>query len=441
MMMAEHRRAWAEVGPYGRRRHLRAGRCLPRWIGATLVWWCVPAAAQVPPGSGTCSWHVEGRRLLSLRSGHLAYVEPRSVSATSKGVLLLGSPSYVWSRGDRPGRVVPRDSVVGAVIDEAGTADGVPAPLPDAGIRGLSAMGNEDGTWSVAFTVLRPGTRFPDDEVAGWLGFGTFDGRGWVDLETEPIHRDVALNPMRPSRLVRGERGLLWSLPTRAPAANAGVAILRRLDDDWRLTTDAPSRVFGLGIAHIPTWGEVVAVARADTVGPVPRGTLRVESVELGGGAAEAFPIDPGTGDLWDPVFDRDEDPRWIGWLSAAEGGPGRLEARAAPLYPPRDEPRRVVVLDSSSMALHPIGVLDDGASYWISHHTGGENQIVLVRTGDAGAERALTVPNPFDGPFGAVARGPSRVLLAGPSMGRDERSPPVTTLMIDLTRTCQEGA
>ncbi|MEJ2203109.1 MAG: hypothetical protein P8170_03270 [Gemmatimonadota bacterium] len=389
-----------------------------------------------------CSWTVAGRQLLSLESGDLAYVEARSLSATERGMLLLGSPSYVWSRGAQSGVVVPRDSVVGAVIDSTGSARAVPAPLPGAEIRGLSAVGNKDGTWSVAFTVLRPETRFPEDEVAGQLGYGSFDGREWTDLQTEPIPRDVALNPMRPSPLVRGEGGgLLWSLPTRARAANAGVAILRRVGSHWRLTTDTPSRVFGLSVAHIPSWGEVVAIARADTISSMPRGTLRLESVELGGGVAEAFRFDPGPGNLWDPVFDRGQDPRWIGWLSeAADEGLARLEARAAPLYP-RDERQKVMVLDSNSAALHPLGVLDGGASYWISHHTGEESQIVLVRTGDVGVERELTMPNPFVGPFGAVAPGPSRVLLAGPLMGRDERSPPVTTLMIHLKRTCREAS
>ena len=114
------------------------------------------------------------------------------------------------------------------------------------------------------------------------------------------------------------------------------------------------------------------------------------------------------------------------------------MEARAAAIRPEHGY-RTVLVIDSSSMALLPLGPLGDGASYWVSHHVGRERKILLARTGEGRADIVFSMPDPFDGPFGAVARASSEVLLAGPLRARDERSPPVTTLLIALQRRCQD--
>jgi hypothetical protein len=408
------------------------------WICETLMGACVPTAAQEMAPASSCSWEVGDQQHLVLASGPLAYVEPRSLSATSRGVLILGSPSYVWLPGYRSGSLVSRDTTVGVLVRSSGAASAVESPIPGAEIGGISAIGNEDGTWSVAFTVLRPGTGFPGAKVAGRIGYGVFDGSEWSDVETESLPDDVALNPVRHARLARGSGGLIWAFSTRAAAANAGVAVLRRPADDWLLRAQAPSRVFGVSTAYIPMRGEVVAVARADTVGVAPRGTLHVEVLDPEGGGAEGFTIDPGPGNLWDPVFDRGRDPRWIGWLSeAAERQGERMEARVAAIHS-WPGPRTVLVVDSSSVALHPVGLLGDGASYWVSHHLDHQSEILISRTVEGRAEVVFSMPNPFDGPFGAVARGPSEVLLAGPLRARDERSPPVTTLLIDVQRICR---
>ncbi len=407
----------------------------PRWVSVALMCVCAPAAAQDVPTASGCSWQVVQRQSLALPSGAHAYVEPGSVSVTPRGILLLGSPSYVWARGYDSDSVVSRDSIVGVVVSSVGAASAVTSPVPGAEMGSMSAVGNEDGTWSVAFTLLRPGTSVPGGKIAGQIGYGLYDGTEWRDVETEPLPGDVSLNPTGHAGLARGTKGVLWALPTRAAAANAGVAVLRRPMGDWLLHVEAPSRVFGLSAAYIPSQGAVVAVARADTVGQAPRGSLSVESAEPGKPKQDVLTIDPGAGNLWDPVFDRRWNPHWLGWLSGAPGG--GLEARAAPLHPRRG-PRTVVVLDPNSVALHPIGPLGDGASYWVSHHGAGEGEIRLARSVEARAETVFSMPNPYDGPFGAVAKSPFRVLLTGPLRARDERSPPVTTLLLEVQRRCR---
>ena len=407
-------------------------------LGIAVLAACTAMPSHDPESStAQCRWEAVREERLSLPSGAHAYIEPTSLTVAENGTLLLGSPTLVFPSMYPTGPEIERDVFVGAVIGSNGSITGVPSPVPGAELSGFSAVDNHDGTWSVAFVVLQPGTRFPESEIARDIGYGLFDGKAWLVVETEPAPDGVLLNPMRASNLGLRSRTLLWALATRAEGGNAGVAVLRRTVGGWHITVEDPSNVHGLATAHMPSLGDVVAVARPDTMSQLLRGDIVIESISRRDGVGH-LKLDSGNGNIRSPVFDSFEDPRWIGWLSdlGVEQGT-RTEARVAPLSL-RGSDRPAITVDSSSMRLHALGPLDPGASYWLSDHVGQARSILLLRTVDFRSEVLFRMPTPYDGPYGAVAVSPSEILISGPVMGTQGGSPTVTTLLVRLGRTCE---
>ena len=429
---------YSDSAPVPERRRLRAP-ATSAWIALGIcLSACAPTGAGTLAASGSvCRWEVADERRVRIETGEPAYVEPHTLVATSRGLLMLGIPTYVFPEA-YPEEEAVEDSIVGVLLQPDGSTVGVPSPVPGTGIRGLSAIANEDGSWSVAFVVLRPGTRFPDDEVVG-LGLGAFDGERWRSVDTESLPDGLAVLADDPARLARGAEGLFWALKTE-PGTGPGLAILRREPDGWSVTSEPPSDAYWIDVAHLGEMGDAILVARPDRSRPGAPGWLRISPIDETVGAG--YEIRPGFGTIERPVFDRSWKPRWVGWNRTVDESDGqRVEAVIAPLAP-ADSTRPGSVLADDIYSLLPLGSLGSDASFWITYELGvPDSELMLLRADADGADTLLTTGHPYGTWIGAVALDPSRVLVAGPYATFDGgATPPVVSHLMQLERRCSDA-
>lgn len=381
------------------------------------------------------------RQAVSAVDGRELYVEPVEFSASREGRLLLaGTPNYVWTR-DSGGTLaaVARDSIFGALVDDSGRARMIPSPIDPQLLSGIRAVARSDGTWSVVFAELRPGTRFPENETAARLWYGVLDGVTWSRLEQLPVPTEGELRSSSPSLLVQRGDTLAWAVKLDVSANRTNIAVFVRQNGKWAYEVVPTGTAAYIALERSDAHGFVLAVAQAD------RAAREASAIFLWARDPNwrvLRRVVPGTGEsLHFPALALSSGGGILSWLAVVtDSSSQRWEALA--MLGELEQTSTAVLRVAPAVTGHLVQVsTKDAMPVLIAEHvTTGEpvHELRFVAPARKSLKMIGGFPTPFKGPFAAAWLAPSYLFLAGPRLSEADGS--VGTLLLRTRLECPSG-
>jgi hypothetical protein len=393
-----------------------------------------------------CAVQEESRQQLRLDAQRAIYVEPEVLSASDDGnVLLVGTPSYLFTLGSdgvnrgEPGRVL------GVVLPDTGYAREVSAPVDPARIRSVRAATRADGSWAVVFAETPSPT---ETDYVAHLWFGVHDGRDWRRLEQIPIPSEGRLRAGGVSALARGAGDTLaLAIPIHVTPPHDGIShddvVVFIFDGHGWSHEIAPVRSAAYAEPGYADGGWVMALVRPDTTLSPDRNSLFLYAREAGGWR-EIRKLAPGRAEpIHEPVLRLDaRNGGVLGWRALVTDPQGEQWWEARVASSPLDGPVAVAPIDSAAEGLVPV-VLPDRRALWVTDHRGPDgNWIRFFTRGGVRMEEIGRVPNPYEGFLGAVALPDGRLMISGPLVERSgETLASLTSQIIRAAVRCAPAA
>lgn len=424
------------------------------------------AAGQTPERnfvpSPDCTLKEISRNELVLQ-GRSTYVEPLSFSSGRAGLLLAGSPSYVWSEHGTG----PQEHTFGVVIPAHGTALRVPWPIASHNLGDMRAIELRDGSWGIVFAQYTEASKFPN-EVPQTLWYATFDGHAWRGLVRLPLPPTGKLDSHNMSQIARYNDVLFFGVPiTGLDTRNRG-AVFTLARGRWSMSEVGPTGIAYVTPAHPTSLGWQALVIRGDSTDTNVPYLYRYRQSDPTASTSTA-PV------LWTPLgklkrVDRKEvqSPRFtasptewvISWLgiqprghigdlleidaSTSEHSPVQSAHQSTGVQDgARESPTRTIVVDTAAMGYSattdPEGnvlLVSDHAVPSLERSSVTELRFTELRHGVPVLIGAI--PNPFMGVFAATMPNTSEVVLSGPLV-RNFGTPAMIlrTLLIRLRMSC----
>ncbi|HEU4949161.1 MAG TPA: hypothetical protein VFT11_00220 [Candidatus Deferrimicrobiaceae bacterium] len=168
-----------------------------------------PPDPSSPSPAQSCSAHVVSNRVLQLEDWTV-YIEPVQILRLDEGVLLAGTPNYVF-RSDENGRVANAvtDSLFGVVVEDGGAVRAIPMPPLEGGVRGIRVSRRPGGGWDAILTEMA--TANPEEKTVRRVWHGVHDGAAWLSLDTLPLPRGSTFFPLNEPPLLRHGDTLAWA--------------------------------------------------------------------------------------------------------------------------------------------------------------------------------------------------------------------------------------
>ena len=394
-----------------------------------------------------CLVHEVSRAPLVVEGGATLYVEPEVLSSSGGRILLAGVPNYLWNP-DREGSPA-RDSILGAVIEQDGTARIVPAPTPARLIMGVRAVARGNGNWAVVFAEMEPGfRRAPHRGTLARLWYGEFDGTRWTSLDHLPLPKEGRVDLSHVSALTGRGDSLTWAVTLEMPGRSRDVALFTRQNGRWSYEVIGTRGVSYVEPAYSDSFGVVLAVVQPDTAVPSGEQGLFIYARQ-----PTWRKVASGAEPVYFPSFRSSPSGGLMSWwANLRDAGEERWEARAM-AGPMGTRGGRAITLDSSvAHVAGPVEVMH-GMPLWVTEHVLSDDgqemhvpsnegrEIRVVRPSADSAVVLGRMPNPFTGPFGISATSPGELLLAGPLLDRSGQGPVITTLLLRARAECHGAA
>ena len=365
-----------------------------------------------------CTVAEQSRQALSLtETGQAIYVEPQAVSPVPDGrVLVVGEPTYVWSKSRGNGAWVSlTDSLFGVVL-KPGMPAIVIAPPPGvssyADVRALS-NGRE---WDVVFSELAAGPRHPDPPPVVRLWHGVVDQFGWHALETLPPAGPGRIQSSATSELVRIGDELSFAVPVLRDPSSSNVIVFRGRTGSWQRDSVHAASVAYTSVAPGLNGTLRSAVVRAATAVGSDNNSLFLYDRPPSWNVFHRL-VKGSTSPVHRPHLDRWGDQLVAGWISpVSTQGSTRWEARA---FVGRDSAAEVqsIAIHSSVSELSQV-VLSDLGPIWIAAHVSLSPptfQLRMYQRDSSGVEMIGATANPFEGPVIAARISVTDFLLGRP--------------------------
>ena len=253
--------------------------------------------------SAQCTLKWAQPRVLQVSDGRAAYVEAPTAVATRSGILMLGTPAFIWATPDvfdpAPGPT-PQDTttylarlrgnhgLAGFVLDSKRRATPIKPPLTPAMRRTLAASGSDGTVHVIGFA---PSADATDPDVNGSVWYVERRGEQWT-APTMVFSADrLDWSEHKAAVILTGASDVHIVVPYYR-GRTGGIAYIRRTNGRWRVTETPmgglPSQATaqfiggdslvvafaGIGKAGVRTPNGqhiyLVRVAQADTIWPAP---------------------------------------------------------------------------------------------------------------------------------------------------------------------------
>lgn len=207
-----------------------------------------------------------GIRPFTVAGPNRIFVEPQATALSAGRLLVAGTPSYFWTKGDS-GFSLTRDSVVAIISDSSGASTAVRGPIGPGRTHSVRAASLKDGRWILAFGEGAPLGRPYDDPGISSVWVGVVDASGaWQRLEKLPsLGGRVAMDGASISALSADDIAL--AVPVERNDS-VHVSVFTRTTGGWRqslvMTREANYTALALedvgrltlGVVHLDPSGE-----------------------------------------------------------------------------------------------------------------------------------------------------------------------------------------
>ncbi|HET6229083.1 MAG TPA: hypothetical protein VFE05_03325 [Longimicrobiaceae bacterium] len=381
------------------------------------------------------------RSRLTVEEGRSLYVEPSSLAAMQGDVFIAGAPTYLFARPAAGRRWSPAgtNSVFGALVHPDGGAQTVPSPLGSGLTAGPRVLGRDEGGWEAVFAEQeRPSAKVSERVPIRGLWYGRFDGGNWSRLERLPLPVDGQVLPWSASALVRAGDTLAWAMVVHRSGERDDVLLFERRGGRWTSELILVRTASYVALAYAPGRGLVLAIVHPDsTVRSGDENSLFLWSRTPAWHPWRRLALG-GPEPVHEPVFSATASS--LGWLAMVRGaGHSGYEARAL-AAPAEASPEEAIVVDSDAMAAIPLNPRGAGA-VWLTRHlpTKTSSELRVVRRVGTSVAVLGSAPDPFVGFAGAVATGPSEMLVTGAAV--DSADSLVASLLIRLRTECRPAS
>ena len=398
--------------------------------------------------SGGCRLRVVGQRRLRMPDGSIPYVASFSEAWRDDAGLFMGGPVFLFdSTAGFSEEPVPRDSLIGLLIDTSGIARPVATPLTGGYSLYPRVVNATEGGWDVIIA------RSPASDSAATtaespaeLWFGHFDGRRWSAVDLVAVTRGASLRPEYSSRLVRNHLGdLAFAYPFLFGAPTPGIVLVRRSAGRWRSDSlPTPERVDYVGVEPSRSGNGWTLAYRMPNLsrGSFSLATLWTVTVDSTWKAPGVVVHGKYTR-LTDPVFVRVGDTLLSSWWQRPEeamapSGPiGTVRwayvDTAAAMYAPQT---RIAARVGTEFQLVSLG---HRIALWVLRDLTTTSRVSLSawHEGVITELGALELTN--DTGMSVVARDDSTVSLLSSRFGRGPGDPPVTSTLTTATLSCMQ--
>ena len=400
------------------------------------------ATSQLVPPAG-CVVRETSRAPLLIDGNREMYVEPTVALQSGGSILLAGRPNYLFSPGaSTDERTVSRDSVFGVVLDRAGRAKLVPAPIDPALVASTRALALSGGRWAVLFAELAQPWAPPREDTIVRLWYGEFDGTIWSSLEQLPQISGGTLNLETGSELISRADTLFVAVPVRIdPGAYNDIAVFERRAGRWKAeTVHTVAGMYG-ELLYSDSLGLLLAVVQPD------RSLRRDTNSLLLYGRRPRWEIlrriiHGGSQPVYEPRFTSSAAGTVLSWfVHDREGQPPANRARAMIGLTGTGD-GRIVELDANVNHVTPVPGFTR-FPLWVSEHntTAGEREIRFLADSAGHSQTLAAFPSPFTGPFAVTAIGAPDILVSGPLFHADFAHPRLVSLLIRARVECRTSA
>lgn len=356
------------------------------------------------------------------------------------GLFLAGFPNYLFARQPSgPARLVAESGVLGAVLDSAGRARVIPAPIDPRYIADIRAVARPEGGWEVVFTEFahpaEPGTRPSTNDSISGLWSGVFDGTDWTSLAELQVPEDVRFNRLGVSApALHGDR-LAWAVSgyrNHAPL----ILVLERVGGAWTTQVlSTPVRLY-LTLAYLETGNLVMAGVGGDGTQPNDFNSLFLWNPLTTDGAPRRMVDSRGVRFVHFPRLDHWRGRPVLTWTVETAAGE-EVWAVTDVIPPASDHP---YIIDPTPSATHNVtpAALSDGSFLWVTAHRQPgdlETMIQLRVLRDAASWGVARFPSPFAAGLGAYPTPDGDVVLIGAET--EEAAEMVRSLLVTVRMRC----
>lgn len=441
------------------------GNCIERFLAIAFTM-ASAVAGQTPERDSVriprCTVKEISRTELNLE-GRSTYIEPLAFSSGHAGLLLAGSPSYVWPSQ----RTGAPEHTFGVVIPAHGRVLRVPWPIASHNVGDMRAIELRDGSWGIVFAQYTEASKFPN-EVPQTLWYATFDGHAWRGLVRLPLPPTGKLDSHNMSQISRYNDSLFFGVPiTRLDTPNRG-AVFTLARGRWSMSEVGPTVIAYVVPAHPTSLGWQALVIRGDSTDTNAPYLYQYRQTDSTASTTTA-PV------LWAPLgklsrIDRNEvqSPRFIAsptewvisWLgiqprghigdlleidaSTSERSPVQTAHQSTGVQDgARKSPTRTIVVDTAAMG-YSATTDPEGNVLLVSDHAMPSlerSDVAELRFTELGHGVPIfvgAIPNPYMDVFAVTMPSTSEVVLSGPlvrNFGTSAFS--LRTLLIRLRMSC----
>jgi hypothetical protein len=399
----------------------------------------VPAASSDPsPG---CRVEQVLESPLRVGGGEEVYVNPAAMTVSAGRILLLGRPTFVWSRrrGTSGGSTPDDSTALGVVLENDGSAHLVPAPGDARRIVAVRAAASGDGGWDV---LVGEGARPPvagSDNLSS-IRHAVYRAGSLRLAEALPLPPNGTLKVRTSSSLVRTGSTLRWAAVLTRADGSTEVVLFERGRRGWSYTRVPAHRTAYVELGERVRGDPVLAVVEPDSTRTHDANALFLWRRDAGRWHRDRK-LAPGLPEpVHQPALGFSGGREIASWMVEPAGAAdARMELRmlADPFRTPRPAAFRV----DDATAGRYASIMAGERMFWISDHLlpGGTRRELRVSTlEDGGVEMIRAIPNPFlETLFNAVARNESELVLAG-AVTSDHGAPaPVVSRIMRIQLRC----
>lgn len=405
-----------------------------------------PSTAAGPDLSDSvCEVREISRRPLVVEDSLEMHVPSQALVAAATGeVFLAGFPNYLFARqASGPARLVAESGALGVVLNSAGRARVIPAPIDPRRIADVRAVARPEGGWEVVFTEFahpaEPGTRLSTNDSISGLWSGVFDGMGWISLTRLQVPADVRLNRLGVSApVLHGDR-LAWAVSGYRDHAPL-ILLLERLGGVWSSQTLSTAIRLYLTLAYLDSGELALAGVGGDGTRSYDVNSLFLWAPLSAAGTPRRIVDSGGERLVHAPRLDH-----WRGGLVltwTVETDTGDEVWAATDVIRPASEQPHVIDPTASRMQNVTPAALPGGAFLWVtSHHPPGDSRRMIqlrVLRGE-GNWAVARLPSPFAASVGAYTTSDGKVVLIGAEA--DEAAAMVRSLLVTVQVQCRSAS